>query len=180
MHRLGNSPGDLVRLVRAGARGDVAAFGCLYDAVAPSVYGVALRVLDDVSAAEDVTEEVLVEVWHTAGRFDPARGSVRSWVMALAHRRAVDRARAVGAAARRNQTLPPPVPDAGAVGTAWLHLSADQRQALGLAYFAGRTHGEIARSLALQLDTAASRIRDGLLELKLLLEPHRGARPPSG
>jgi RNA polymerase sigma-70 factor, ECF subfamily len=171
MHRLGQSPGDLERLLRAGARGDVTAFGRVYEAVAPTVYGLALRVLDDAHEAEDVTAEVLLEVWHTAARFDPAEGSPMSWVTVLAHRRTVDRARAAGAAARPGETAPARPAGTGVVGTAWQQLSADHRRALELAYFAGRTHSEIGRSCSLPLDAAKMRIRDGLLRLRLLLAP---------
>jgi RNA polymerase sigma-70 factor (ECF subfamily) len=169
MHRPGQSPRDLERLLHAGARGDVSAFARVYEAVAPTVYGLALRVLDDAREAEDVTEEVLLQVWRTAARFDPTtQGSPLSWVTALAHRRAVERARAMGAPP--DETGPSPALT-GAVGTAWQHLSGDHRRALELAYFGGRTHGEIGRSCSLPLDTAQTRIRDGLLRLRLLLAP---------
>src|SRR5262245_51091634 len=78
-------------LVRRVARGDEAAFGELYELVAPRVYGLVLRVLRDPAQAEEVAQEALVEIWRTAGRFDAGRGSATAWMFTIAHRRAVDR-----------------------------------------------------------------------------------------
>src|SRR3954451_7863448 len=94
------APGpDAGELLRAVARGDEKAFGRLYDLVAPRVYGLIRRVLRDPAQAEEVGQEVLVEVCRTAARFDSDRGSATSWVFTIAHRRAVDRVRSEKAAA---------------------------------------------------------------------------------
>src|SRR5262245_13957527 len=85
---------DADALLRAVAKGDEAAFGRCYDLVVARVYGLIRRVLRDAAQAEEVAQEVMVEVWRTAGRFDPVRGSATAWVFTIAHRRAVDRVRA--------------------------------------------------------------------------------------
>ena len=90
---------DLGELLTLVARGDQVAFETVYDRVAPAVFGLVLRVLRDSAQSEEVAQEALLEVWRTAGRFDPARGPALAWVMTIAHRRAVDRVRSERAAA---------------------------------------------------------------------------------
>ncbi|MGW3867641.1 sigma factor, partial [Streptomyces sp. NPDC005047] len=89
-----------VLLVRAAA-GDEQAFAGVYDTLAPSVMGLAFRILRDEAQAEEVTQDVMVEVWRTAGRFRPERGAAKSWVLTLTHRRAVDRVRSAAAGRAR-------------------------------------------------------------------------------
>src|SRR6478736_7701849 len=84
---------DLTTLIASVANGDQAAFASLYDALSPTLFGVVRRVLRDGSQAEEVTQEVFVEIWKQAARFDAERGSVRTWAVTIAHRRAVDRVR---------------------------------------------------------------------------------------
>lgn len=83
----------LTELLRLVARGDEEAFGEVYDLVSPVVYGLVRRVLRDPAQSEEVAQEVLVEVWRSACRYDERRGSPQAWVTTLAHRRAVDRVR---------------------------------------------------------------------------------------
>ena len=90
---------DLDDLLVHVARGDSEAFEAVYDRLVGPVYGVIRRVLRDPSQSEEVTQEVLLEVWRTAARFDPAVGGAATWVMTIAHRRAIDRVRSTTAAA---------------------------------------------------------------------------------
>ncbi len=178
----GAAPLDLA-LVAVGG-GDTVAFAELYDAVAPRVHGLAVRVLGDLHQAEEVTREVLLDVWRSASRYDPSRGSALAWTMALAHRRAVDRVRSGGAGRRRDTARDDRSPergaddtvdavDGGAVGeraqevrTALASLSPVQREALELAYFGGRTHAEVSQLMRAPLGTTETRVRDGLARLR--------------
>ena len=149
---------DLAGLLGRSARGDEAAFAELYDATSARVYGLALRVVRDPAQAQEVTQEAYLEIWRTARRFDPAKGSAISWLMTITHRKAVDRVRSAEAASRRdtayheaNQrstTTRPPRPrgsfEARRVRTALAGLTEVQREAISLAYFGGYTHTEVA------------------------------------
>lgn len=115
-----------------------------------------------------------VELWRTAGRFDPARGSAHAWILTLAHRRAVDRVRSARAAGDRGDG---PAFDQvaeeveGGLGRAWVRrclrrLTDLQRQAITLAYYDGYTYREVARRLSVPLGTVKTRMRDGLLRLR--------------
>ena len=184
---LDDSPRDTLQtLLVAAGRGDASAFAELYDSVAPRVYGLVLRVLRDVHQSEEVTQEVLLQVWETSSRFDPARGSAMSWIMTTAHRRAVDRVRSAESSRRRDtvdaersrrepfdqtaETAQASL-EATRVRAAVATLSRPQRQALELAYFGGLTHTEVSRLLEIPLGTAKSRIRDGLRRLSAGLTP---------
>lgn len=168
-------------LLRAVARGDDTAFTRLYDLLAPRVFGLARRVLRDPAQAEEMAQEVLVEVWRTASRFDAQRGSGLSWVLTIAHRRTVDRVRSEQAASDRLQK----------VAAASVHVPYDevadqvssrmerqqvrrcldgltglQRQAITLAYYGGHTYREVATLLDAALPTVKTRMRDGLIRLR--------------
>ncbi|MGL5809185.1 MAG: ECF RNA polymerase sigma factor SigK [Nocardioides sp.] len=175
------APPDLAALLRESARGDQGAFGQLYDATSRRVYGLALRIVRDPAQAEEVTQEAYLEIWRTASRFDALRGSALSWVLTLAHRRAVDRVRSAEATSRRDATYhreAVAVPhdataetattrlEARRVRQALVTLSSVQRQAIELAYFGGFTHTEVASILDLPIGTAKTRIRDGLIRLR--------------
>lgn len=162
------------------ARGDARAFEELYELLAPPVFGLALRVVRARDLAQDVSQEVLVDVWRLAPRFDLARGSALSWVLTMTHRRAVDRVRREEAQAGRTAravALNEPAGDvvlaelehgwdAAVVRRALDDLTPVQREAIELAYFDGRTHQQVAASLGIPLGTAKTRIRDGLIRLR--------------
>jgi RNA polymerase sigma-70 factor, ECF subfamily len=168
-------------LVRAG-RGDREAFAMLYDQIAPVVYGLARRVVRDAQIAEDVAQETLVEIWRQAPRFDPSKGRAMSWVAVIAHRRAVDRVRSeqshrnrdvlvaserhgssngdeISAAIVREDTRTE-------VADSLACLTDLQREAIQLAFYDGRTYGEVAKLLDIPVGTAKTRIRDGLIKLR--------------
>lgn len=177
---VGSSP-HLAELLQRSARGDRAAFAELYDATAARVHGLAVRVVRDPAQAEEVTQEAFLEIWRTASRFDAARGSAVSWLLTIAHRKAVDRVRSAEAASRRestyhlqNQTVDVDTTaeaataslEARRVRTALGALTEVQREAIELAYFGGYTHTEVATLLDLPVGTAKTRIRDGLIRLR--------------
>lgn len=174
----GQGPETWLALV---ARGDTAAFERLYDALAPEVYGLCLQVLRDPTQAEEVAQEVLVEVWQTASRFDPARGSARTWVLTMSRRRAIDRVRSSQARNDRDQrmALRSTTRDHDEVSEAVeIRLEQEQvrrclegltdlqRESLTLAYYRGYTHREVAAVLDVPVGTVKTRLRDGLIRLR--------------
>ena len=175
--RVDPDPNSLLASVAAG---DQAAFASLYDVLAPSVYGVVRRVLRDPAPAEEVTQEVFVEIWRLAPRYDRTRGSARTWAVTIAHRRAVDRVRSEQAHRDRHAVIGaaafdrPPSPEDTSIDNedgrraraALDELPAPQRQALELAYYDGLTHVQIAERLDVALGTVKTRIRDGLIKLR--------------
>jgi len=174
---------QLALMQRVG-RGDQAAFGDLYDNVAALVHGVVLKIVRDPSQAEEVVQEVFVELWRIAPRFDPAKGTVTSWVATIAHRRAVDRVRSEQAArnrAERESTRTERADDDVAdsvvavdqsqferhrVRRALDRLTSMQREAVELAYFGGHTYREVAVLLGVPEGTVKTRIRDGMIRLR--------------
>lgn len=171
----------LVDLITRTARGDDDAFSALYEALAGPVYGMVLRVLRDPAQSEEVTQEVLVEVWRQASRFSREKGSVRSWVLTVAHRRAVDRVRSAQASTNREDKVGrasrerefDEVVDAvehrleaEQVRRALGVLTDLQREAVGLAYYGGYSHREVSELLGVPLGTIKTRLRDGLIRLR--------------
>jgi RNA polymerase sigma-70 factor, ECF subfamily len=172
---------SLDRLLAMVARGDEQAFAELYQRVAAAVFGLVSKVVRNPSQSEEVTQEVFVELWRTASRFDPARGSARSWIMTCAHRRAVDRVRSSESAARRDdlagrrdQGRPyDEVVEQVESGLEREHvrrgleaLTELQREAVVLAYYGGYTHREISELLGVPSGTVKTRLRDGLIRLR--------------
>jgi RNA polymerase sigma-70 factor (ECF subfamily) len=171
---------DLETVIDRVAAGDQAAFATMYDQLAPTVFGVARRVLRDPTQAEEVTQEVFTEIWRQAARFDAGRGSVRTWALTIAHRRSVDRVRSEQAHRDRQartaavDLTADPSPEDSAVDTedreraraAMAELSDAQREALELAFYDGLTHVQIAERLGVALGTVKTRIRDGLIRLR--------------
>jgi RNA polymerase sigma-70 factor (ECF subfamily) len=176
----GQDPAELLARV---ARGDHSAFEIVYDQFAGPVYGLVRKVLRDPAQSEEVAQEVLLDVWRTASRFDRARGSAAAWVMTIAHRRAVDRVRSENAAVAREQKLTPgPVADDDVAELVETKLDRQRvRRCLGvltplqaesvkLAYYAGYTYPQVAELTGVPLGTIKTRIRDGLIRLRDCME----------
>ncbi len=175
---LGTAP-DLEELLKRVARGDEAAFGALYDQVAPRVFGLVKRVVRDPAQAEEVTQEAFVEVWRTAARYDATKGTAAGWLFTIARRRAVDRVRSEQAAAdriRRTATQDVPFDEVTEEATARVEqqqvrrclktLTELQREAITLAYYGGYTYREVSELLDTALPTVKTRMRDGLIRLR--------------
>jgi RNA polymerase sigma factor (sigma-70 family) len=175
--------------------GDPEALAAAYDQYSSFVFGLARRVTADLRAAEDVTQEVFVTLWERPEAYDPGRGSLRAWLATIAHRRSVDVVRREEARRRRGEReaarapLAPNVEEsalamvaAERVRAAVEGLPADQRRAIELAYFGGRTYREVAEVLGIPEGTAKSRLRLGLRRiadtLEGELEEGLAARPP--
>lgn len=167
-------------LLRATARGDETALADLYDLLAPAVYGLAKRVIRDPSRAEEITQDVFLSVWRFATRFDPAKGSARTWVLTLTHRRAVDVVRSDAAASRREQRVAATqdTPYDTVLEEASNRLQGEQvrecldtltdlqRESVLLAYYGGYTYPEVSALLDVKLPTVKTRMRDGLIRLR--------------
>ncbi|GAB3756136.1 sigma-70 family RNA polymerase sigma factor [Yimella radicis] len=178
---------DLGVLIASCAAGDQDAFARTYDLASTRVYGMVLRVLRDEALTEEVTQEVFLEIWQKASSFRGG-GTAWGWVLAIAHRRAVDRVRSVEAARRRDERYanepvgaavgPEDTVVAAETGLAVRQcletLSAVQRHAIELAYWAGLTQHQIAEKLGAPLGTVKSRVRDGLRELAACLRGVHG------
>ncbi|MEV8378801.1 ECF RNA polymerase sigma factor SigK [Kribbella sp. NPDC056861] len=178
-------PPPLAAVMSQVAEGDREAFAILYDATAPRAFGIARRVLRNEALAEEVAQDVMIEVWRTATRYHPGRGSVETWVTTIAHRRAVDRVRRERAAKDRDLDH-----SARAAALISFDLTAEegtrlsemtsvrgclksltdlQLQAVVLAFYDGYTYLEVAGLLDAKLPAVKARIRDGLRRLRSCL-----------
>lgn len=173
-------------LLLAMQQGDEPAVAALYDRYGGIVYGLAYRITGEGSLAEDVVQEAFVSVWKQCGRFDPARGQVRSWLLTIVHHKAVD---AVRRRSGRSERALPEGPeefiatdgrpeqlaemtmDAAAVREAVRLIPEEQRQTVTMAYFEGLTHVEIAERMQVPLGTVKSRLRIGLEKMREYLRP---------
>lgn len=177
----GTGRGDLGAVMQQVAHGDKQAFSALYDALAPMVSGIVTRVVRDRAQSEEVTQEVMIDLWRQAARYRPDTGSVNAWAATIAHRRAVDRVRSAQAAADREQaqaarehtTAFDEVAehvetrlDSEQVRRCLRGLTELQRQAVTLAYYQGLTYREVAEALRTPLPTIKTRMRDGLIRLR--------------
>lgn len=168
-------------LLRQTARGDEEAFTRLYDLSVPRVHGLVLRVVRNPAHAEEVTQEIFLEAWRTSSRFDSSKGSALSWLLTMAHRRAVDRVRSTQAASNRDHAVGAKSLDREydevaeeaansmerqSLSRCLTLLTALQREAITLAYYQGYTYREVAELLRAAVPTVKTRMRDGLIKLR--------------
>jgi RNA polymerase sigma-70 factor (ECF subfamily) len=178
---LGAAPPSAEELLVEVAPGSEAAFEQLYALIAGPVFGLVRRIVRDHAQSEEVTQEVLVELWRTAARYSPAKGSALNWALTLAHRRAVDRVRSAQAATDRDVRVAAmsgsrefdEVAEEVAtrlegeqVRRCLSGLTELQRQSILLAYYQGSTYREVAELLDTPLGTIKTRLRDGLIRLR--------------
>jgi len=175
------APATQDQLLGLVAQGDQAAFGQLYDQIAPRVLGLVRRLLRDHAQSEEVTQEIFLEIWQSAKKYDSSKGGASSWIMTMAHRRAVDRVRASQASRDRDTRIgirdySPDYDNVSEtvqikiehekVEKAMLRLTELQRQAVTLAYFGGYSHSEVATMLSVPIGTVKTRLRDGMIRLR--------------
>lgn len=183
---------DDVALLRRIQDGDKAAFRDLADRLAPSALAVATRVTANRDLAEEAVQEAFVDVWRTCDRYDVRKGGLRQWVLGVVHHKAVDAVRRERSSADVGPKGPDPVPPPDPEESGWMadrrarvqkavsQLPAAQREAIALAYFEGLTYRQVAQRLGVPEGTAKSRMRDGLMTLRGLLERHGIGREAMG
>ena len=181
-----SDPPDLDDLLRLAGRGDTLAFAALYDALSARVFGLACHVVRDSAQAEEVAQEVFIDVWRTAGRYDVSRASAMTWVLTIAHRRAVDRVRSAQASTNRDtrdaifddsrrefdevaEEVESRI-EAQQVRHCLGALTALQRESVMVIYYGGHTYTRAATLLNAPVSTIKTRIRDGLVRLRNCLD----------
>lgn len=177
VHDDGSSGDHVAELLARIAGGDQAAFATLYDVLSPRVFALILRVLVNAAQSEEVLQEVFLEVWQSAARFAPNKGQGRSWVLTIAHRRAVDRVRASQASTDRDtrvgirdlgvaQDVVAETVESRMEGERVATLPEAQQEALILAYYGGYSQSEVSALTGVPLGTIKTRMRDGLTRLR--------------
>jgi len=178
----------LEALIMKIARGDSVSLGAFYDATVRWAYGLALRILGDSGAAEEVSLDAYMQVWRQAGSYSPGRGSPLSWLLTIARSRAIDRLRSGAMRRSLERSFGEGFDAAGLAGSdpflassetergrilrsAMSSLPAAERRVIELAFFSGLTHTEIAEKFREPLGTVKTRIRRGMLKLRNLLRP---------
>lgn len=171
--------GDLDKLLGAVARGEHGAFDLVYERLREPIHSQVRAVLRDSAQSEEVTQEVLLELWRTAFRYDPAKGSAAAWALTIARRRAIDRVRRTAAAVARDHRI-------AVADVPWDHaqeaaegsdererllrcldqLTDLQREAIALAFYGGNTYRQVAAILGAPLGTVKARIRDAIIKLR--------------
>ena len=170
------------RLMRLVANLDAAAFEVLYDRHVAAVYGLCRRMVRSSALADDICQEAFLSIWRSGGRYDPARGNVRSWMLSITHNRAIDqirRSRRHDDRQIQDDALAEQMPAADstddealgriaadAAGTALRCLPDKQRAVIELSFYAGFSHAEIADQLEVPLGTVKGRMRLGLEKLQ--------------
>ncbi|MER3523425.1 MAG: hypothetical protein C4326_04990 [Ignavibacteria bacterium] len=176
---------DDVRLLVRIKEGDQAAFAQLYDRYAPLLYSMVLRIVRETTEAEDVLQEIFLTIWNKASSFDEAKGSVYTWIVTIARRKAIDRLRSkeiVNRDERLHDDAVTGIPDAAymtnplnaAIGneyealmrTALATLSDEQRTVIEMSYYEGYTQEQISQRLHVPLGTVKTRMRQGLIKLR--------------
>lgn len=172
-----------IEVLHAIARGDEGALACLYDQYRVILFGLLVRILNSREEAEDVLQEVFLQIWRRAADYDETRGKPFTWLVTLTRSRAIDRLRVLGARQRLATSAAQDQPEEASdalkdtfrseqreiVQRALADLPHDQRHTLHLAYFEGLTQSEIAAKLNAPLGTVKTRMRAGMTKLRLVL-----------
>lgn len=180
--------GRLRSLLTQSGGGDQQAFAGLYEEIAPVVYGIAVRVLRDHNLAAETAQDVLLEIWKSAARFDASKGTVMGWVSTISHRRAVDSVRAVEAQRQRDSAAGArdaapaqenvedtvvAADEAASVRRCFETLTAGERDVVNEAYYSGKTYRQVAEETRTPLGTVKSRMRLALKHLAKCLGVER-------
>jgi RNA polymerase sigma-70 factor (ECF subfamily) len=176
-----DEPASREHLLGLVAAGDQDAFSRLYDEISPRVFGLVRRLLVDYSQSEEVTQEVFLEIWQSATKYEPSKGGAATWILTMAHRRAVDRIRSSQSGRDRDikigirdfvseydnvsETVEVTIENER-VKKAMAKLTELQRQAVSLAYYGGYSHSEVATLLKVPIGTVKTRLRDGMIRLR--------------